>query len=383
MLNEKVAVIFDRKKVAEKRGLGKVEIRIYISRKERKYISMGDVSANEWKTFAESPKVKIERQRCEQILAAMNVLGEEMSIQRFDTFYYGCGTFELPKRIAETKVNQKPSLDFIKYMKECIDNEDIREGTRKHKICTWEALKRFGKIKTVNDLTKKNLVAFDQWLHDGTRTDVSVHTYHKHLHTYTHRLYIEERIPIDPYSQVKFKRGRSKEREPLTEKELLKMRKMKLEGKMEHVRDLFVFAAYTGLAFSDVKAFDFKKMVEQEGKMYYIDGSRIKTDSRFFTPILKPAMDVLVKYNYKLPKISNQKANDYLHLIEAALGLNKTLTFHIARHSFATLALAHDIPIENVARMLGHQNIRTTQIYAKVLKTTIERHAMNLQNAIK
>ncbi|EGQ11813.1 integrase/recombinase XerD [Prevotella dentalis DSM 3688] len=55
----------------------------------------------------------------------------------------------------------------------------------------------------------------------------------------------------------------------------------------------------------------------------------------------------------------------------------------MARHSFATLALAHDVPIENVARMLGHQNIRTTQIYAKVLKTTIERHAISLQKAIR
>lgn len=383
MLNQKVAVIFDRKKVAEKRGSGKVELRIYISRKERKYISFGDVAANEWEKFAKSPKVVMERQRCEQILAAMNLLGEELTIQRFDSFYYGCGTVEIPRKLTSHYPKAKSALDFIQYMKECIDNEDIQEGTRKHKICTWEAIKRFGHIKTVDDLTKKNLVAFDQWLHDGTRGDVAIHTYHKHLHIYTHRLYIEEKIPIDPYSQVKFKRGKCNEREPLTEKELLKMRNMKLDGKMEKVRDLFVFAAYTGLAYCDVRAFDFDKMTEQEGNMVYIDGSRIKTGSKFFTPILRPAMDVLKKYHFCLPKLSNQKANDYLHLIEAALGLNKRLTFHVARHSFATLALAHDVPIENVSRMLGHQNIRTTQIYAKVLKTTVERHAVSLQKAIK
>lgn len=332
MLNNKVAVIFDRKKVAEKRGCGKVELRIYINRKERKYISLGDVTSSKWETFAKSPKVVMERQRCEQILAAMNLLGEELTIQKFDTFYYGCGTIEVPKKVVSPKVRIKASLDFIQYMKECIDNEDIREGTRNHKKCTLEAIKRFGQIKTVDDLTKKNLVAFDQWLHDGTRSDVSVHTYHKHLHIYTHRLYIEEKIPVDPYTQVKFKRGKSNEREPLTEKELQKMRKMKLDGKMEHVRDLFVFAAYTGLAYCDVQAFDFEKMTEQEGNLFYIDGSRIKTGSKFFTPILKPAMDVLIKYHYHLPKLSNQKANDYLHLIEAALGLNKTLTFHVAKH---------------------------------------------------
>ena len=93
-------------------------------------------------------------------------------------------------------------------------------------------------------------------------------------------------------------------------------------------------------------------------------------------------MEVLEKYGYELPKISNQKANDYLHVIEAQLGFIHNLTFHVARHTFATLALSHDVPIENVARMLGHQDIKTTQIYAKVLRSTIERHAEALQGAL-
>ena len=190
-------------------------------------------------------------------------------------------------------------------------------------------------------------------------------------------------IPTDPYTQVKCSRGKSKERRPLLEEELTKMRKLKLDEKTGNVRDLFIFSAYTGLAFCDVMAFDFETMTEHEGKLFYIDGSRLKTGTQFFTPILKPAMEVLKKYHFSLPKISNQKANDYLHIIQAAMKLNKNLTFHVARHSFATLALTHDVPIENVARMLGHQNIRTTQIYAKVLKTTIERHAISLQKAIR
>ena len=123
-------------------------------------------------------------------------------------------------------------------------------------------------------------------------------------------------------------------------------------------------------------------MVEQIGDMYYIDGSRLKTGSNFFTPILPPAMEILEKYNYTLPKISNQKANDYLHIIESRLGINKPITFHVARHSFATLALTHDIPIEKVARMLGHKDIKTTQIYAKILKSTVANHASDLAKAI-
>ena len=64
------------------------------------------------------------------------------------------------------------------------------------------------------------------------------------------------------------------------------------------------------------------------------------------------------------------------------MGLNKPVTFHLARHSFATLSLSHDIPIEKVARMLGHKDIKTTQIYAKVLKSTIANHASDLSKSI-
>ncbi|KXU59762.1 MULTISPECIES: tyrosine-type recombinase/integrase [Prevotella] len=375
MAKQEVVVIYDRKKVAAKRGKGKVEVRVYISRTERKYISLGDVAPDELENFVSSSKVLAIKKRCEQILAAMSVLDDKLSVEKFDSYYYETGDNPFAK--------SKNSVNFLQYMEQSIKQENIREGTRKHKICTLEAIRRFGQIKTTKDLTRENLVAFDQWLRDGTRSDVAINNYHKNIRIYTKRLATENVINIDPYDLVKFKRGKCKEREPLSEAELKKLRTIKLEGKLDKVRDLFVFAAYTGLAYCDVQSFSFDTMTELQGTLYYIDGSRLKTGSKFFTPILKPAMEVLKKYDFKLPRISNQKANDYLHLIQAAMKLNKNLTFHIARHSFATLALAHDVPIENVARMLGHQNIRTTQIYAKVLKSTIERHAVNLQKAIR
>ena len=170
-------------------------------------------------------------------------------------------------------------------------------------------------------------------------------------------------IPADPYERVKLSRGKSKERQPLTEDELDKLRTIKLSKPMDHVRDLFIYSAYTGLVYCDVQVFNFEQMTEKIGKIYYIDGERLKTGTKFFTPILNPAMQVLKKYDYNLPKITNQKGNEYLHLIQHAMGLRKSLTFHVARHSFATLAISHGVPIEDVVRMLGHEDIRTTQIF--------------------
>ena len=119
--------------------------------------------------------MKAERRKCEQIVGAMELLGNEMTIATFDAYYYGAEqqpTFiSSPKKIAPTKpkVKVQPSINFIEYMKEHIEAEDISEGTRKHKQCTLDALKRFGKIQKLTDLTSNNLVAFDEWLLRGVK----------------------------------------------------------------------------------------------------------------------------------------------------------------------------------------------------------------------
>ena len=122
-----------------------------------------------------------------------------------------------------------------------------------------------------------------------------------------------------------------------------------------------------------IAMFNYDTMTEVHADFCYIDGSRMKTGSKFFTPILPPAMSVLKKYNYKLPIISNQKINDYCHIIQADLTINKSITCHIARHSFATLMLTYGISMEKVQRMLGHKNITTSQLYGKILKSNVER----------
>ena len=381
MKKDIVTVIYDRKKTSTRRGKGKVEARIYLSRTERKYITLGEATPEEWEQYEREDKFADIRKRYEDILVALEVLGKDMTIASFNVC---AGLEEAVPQEKKEKKSFNPSLDmnFIEYLENTIEAEDIRIGTRKHKKCVVDALKSFGKINKLSDLTAANIMAFDHWLRDGSRTDVTIYGYHKNVKCYTKQLRMADMIPYDPYNKVKIKRGKCKERQPLSEKELKKMRDAKLDGKMERVRDLFIFAAYTGLAFCDTQLFDFDTMTEKVGRMYYINGERLKTGSSFFTPILQPAMDVLKKYKYDLPTISNQKANDYLHLIQAQLKINKNLTFHVARHSFATLALAHDVPIENVARMLGHQDIKTTQVYAKILHSTIERHAVSLASSI-
>lgn len=381
----KVSVVFDRKKRFAKTGNGRLEVVVELGRKTNKYITVADATPETWEAVAGGETVMKKVKECEKILDWMCTIDEDLTVENFNTYYK---RLEVKESIMEKPKNTfngfDQSMDFVQYMKKSVSVESLAPGTLRNKMVLISAVEEFGKLKTLADLTPANIMLFDHWLRqDGTRSDITIYgNYHKKLRKFIRQLVMAEMIPRDPYSNLKIPKGRSKERKPLTERELLVIRSLKLNRKLERARDLFIFCAYTGLSYIDSQVFDFKTMTEKVDGVYYIDGNRIKTGSEYFTPILKPAMEVLEKYDYKLPKISNQKENDYLHVIEALLNLNKSMTTHVARHSFATMILSHNVPMDNVSKMLGHRRITTTQLYAKVLKSTIEHNTKKLQDEI-
>lgn len=110
-----------------------------------------------------------------------------------------------------------------------------------------------------------------------------------------------------------------------------------------------------------------KEWIREEGGYKVIRSSRSKTDVSFISVLLPEAEEVALWYDYKLPKISNQKYNDYIKVIAEAVEITKNLTSHVARHTYATYLLNRDVPIETVSRALGHANIKQTQHYARML----------------
>ena len=383
-----VRVVFDRRKRVEATGKGNVEIIIQLSRLAVKKIIVDSMTPEEWEVYKDAPYLKKDVANYEKIVNAMELLGEDMTVDNFnkhigvDTPVRNTSKKKSKESVAETK-DERINESFLDFMHDAIVKEKSAATTKRQKFVALDALRRWGGIVTFADISIKKLREYDAWLReDGTRTDVAVNNYHKRTKMYVRQAYEKGIIDKDYYSMVHFPRGKCKERNPLTEAELMKLRTVELPQREARVRDLFIFSAYTGLAFCDAQAFDFFTMTEQRGDMFYIDGSRMKTGTKFYTPILPPAMEVLKRYNFELPKISNQKGNDYLRIVKSIAGIRKPLTFHVARHSFATLSLSHDVPIEKVARMLGHTDIKTTQIYAKILKSTIENYATELSRAI-
>lgn len=150
--------------------------------------------------------------------------------------------------------------------------------------------------------------------------------------------------------------------------------------RLEQVTDIFLFCCYTGLAYVDVNKLSGQHLVIGMDGNRWISIKRSKTNSRSSIPLLPAAEQILNKYHQPredqdtrlLPVISNQKLNAYLKEIAKHCKLNKRLTFHLARHTFATtVTLSNGVPIESVSRMRGHRSLKTTQIYAKVVDRKI------------
>ena len=187
-------------------------------------------------------------------------------------------------------------------------------------------------------------------------------------------------MEVNPFQGIKFS-AKATTREFLSEKELTTLMKKDFEvERLNVVRDIFVFCSLTGLAFSDVAALRPEHISVDDQGNYWIHKARQKTKNMCSIPYLESARAIADKYREHptcvakgvvLPVLSNQRMNSYLTEIADCCGIKKSLTTHIARHSFACLALANGVSMEIIARMLGHSDIKTTKIYAKVLQQDV------------
>ena len=368
MESKYVTVIYNRRKEVERTGVGTICLSVFGTRECRKIIQVGTATPDKFDEVVKSPEVQEKIRYYDTIANYMVIAGIPITIANLNNL------LENGKNIIVQSKCYIKTLDlFTNYLAK---ESGFKQKTLEKKSHTLELIQEFGKMKTLGDITPERLKEFDEWLHDGgKRTDVTVYVYHKNLKKWCRMAFEDGYLEESPYKKVHFTKGKSKERLPLSQEELDRIATLELTGNADRARDMFIFAAYTGLALCDVLTFDYNKMTETHNGNVYISGSRLKTSTPFFTPIMKPAMQVLKKRNFHLPYMCDQKVNDYLKLIKDWARIQKPLTFHIARHTFATLALANGIPVDNVSKMLGHTNIATTQIYAKTLKSTIMTNA--------
>jgi integrase len=182
----------------------------------------------------------------------------------------------------------------------------------------------------------------------------------------------------DPFLNIRF-HMEPVNRGFLTDEEILKIANKDFGiGRLELVRDVFVFSCFTGLAYIDVYNLAPENIVTLNGKQWIMT-KRQKTSVETNVLLLDIPKSIIAKYSGKtyrdgklFPMLTNQKLNSYLKEIADICGIKKNLTFHLARHTFATMSLSKGVPIESVSKMLGHTNIKTTQLYARITNKKIE-----------
>lgn len=391
MIQKKLSidVIFDRKHLATSSTsanpvAGLIQLRCRYDGKYL-YIAVASVYADQ---FGRKVKGKIVgdtvhgRPDAEEIndsiaLLRKNVLEEYNRCQRIGV------SFDLGK--IDPKTDSVDKRDFIGWMAERAKGSDRAAGTITAHLNVISVIRQFGKIKTFADLKKSNIDALDRWLitKKNRRTGQPIGTpyraiIHRLLHHYIKDAIYLDLIVDDPYAKFQMPKGKTKDREFLTEKEVELIRAYQADDEYRPkyhkryllARDLFIIQCYTGLSFSDLMTTDWA--AAKADPDHIIRSQRKKTEIDFSIKLLPPVIEVLERYKWKMPSIHIATYDFRLRHIADKVGIKKNLSSHIGRHTFATtFGLKLGVPLEVISKILGHADISTTQIYAKVLESQV------------
>ena len=278
----------------------------------------------------------------------------------------------------------KPDYSLMQAIEHQINNLKGRVGndiasntvkkyeTIKRKVQNYLVKKLNSNDVSLNELSSKFIYDFDAYLRIDEK--LSHNAIAKNMQQFKRVIKValqNEWMVKDPFSNYKCS-PKETERGFLTEDELQELTNKKLNDRLDRVRDIFLFCCYTGLAYADVSKLSKQHFIKGDDGNTWIILSRTKSKSQALIPVLPKAAAIMAKYSNEvsnekiLPIISNQNLNKYLKEIVLETSITKRMSMHLARHTFATtVTLNKGVDIVSVSKMLGHKNLRTTQIYAK------------------
>lgn len=285
--------------------------------------------------------------------------------------------------------------NLIKDIEALVNITKTKATLQKYKV-TYTRLSEFMKFKyNISDINVKEIkyqFVCDFEVYLRTQANCSPNTTAKFIQFFKRVILIAQNngwMQHNPFANYKI-HFKKVDRGYLTDQELEIIKNKEFDIKrLEKVRDIFMFACWTGLAYVDTYKLTYDNIKTGVDGKLWIMTKRAKTDTVVTVPLLDVPLSIIEKYRGKqdnkvLPTLSNQKMNSYLKEIATVCGIEKRLSFHLARHTFAsTTTLAKGVSIEAVSKMLGHTNIRTTQIYARVTENLISNEMSSLSSKLK
>ena len=363
-----IRVLFDRKNQATAKKSALIQLEVLYCKK-RKFIGTG---VKVFKGQFKNGRV-VGRADADSLNDKINAL-----CRKVNDIYTEClnthSTFTLSMLDAQSASSTGAS--FLDFIAKRTEEKRASYSTYRQNRLFLNIMQSFGLVRTFADITLPNVRAFDDWLKSQISTHTgkplegnSIKSYHGRFRAFINEAISYGIIKENPYTQFKQGRFKTKPRTYLTMEEINIIRTWTPpRPSYQQAIDLFIIQCYTGLSYSDLMKTDFTKTEEHDGMLIIPRTTRIKTGTQYYMMLLPPVIEILDRNQWQLPKISLSYYGDLLASIDKYTGINKHLTSHVGRHTFATtVALGSGIPIEVVSKMLGHTNIQTTQIYAKIL----------------
>lgn len=368
MDNVVLSYVFDRKGVTKsnpkKEAL--IQIKIYepVSR-VRKYISTGEyILRSQYSpvgagglSIIKHPNAAVIKNRLDNMFV------------KVQTFVYSekCQSMEDVSRWDEKAIQSTQNI--VEFMKDDIFRRNGAHSPTNGQRSLISRLEEYGKLKTFSDLSLANIEGFDEHLRKTIKTQPTLHMRHSALKNFVERARKLGYVEKNPYDNFICRRGKHKDSVYLIESEVNQIIEYQATGKMQLVKDLFLFQCYTGLAFTDMQSFKETNIRVINGQKE-IHGQRNKTGVPYVVLFLPKAEEIAQKYDYHFPSISLTGYNDYIKLMVDSIGIKKKVTSHSARHTFATYLINKGISIEAIPKILGHTNITQSLAYARMLGVT-------------
>lgn len=404
-LNYTFNTLIWQNKAKIKNGIAPIYIRITIDGKRTEISTKKSIEPDKWNSTSQSVKGNNEEAR--KINQHLRLLIGEIEKIHFKFSQEDCiPTPELIKQklqSTEEKPKYKTILEAFEYhnlkMEETVNIGSmslktlVRYRISKNKIESFIKYNYKLKDMALPDIRLSFATDFEHYLLTVDRIHKNTaHKYIKILKKIMNMSVGLDWITSNPLNQFKCS-YQNPEIEILNQDEINKIMNKKISiPRLDEVRDVFIFCCYTGFAYSDVYEFDNNAITIGLDGEYWLNKNRQKTGTKESVPLLPIPLQIIQKYknhpycvknNKMLPVNSNQRYNAYLKEIADICHINKKITTHIARHTFATtITLANGVPIESVSSMLGHTSIRTTQIYAKVVEQKVSDDMKSLREKL-
>lgn len=287
-------------------------------------------------------------------------------------------------RANETRVSRN-ATEWLDWLSDAIKSQrGIASNTLAHHDAMRRSLEEWGGMKTFADVRPDVVREYINWLYDRTVrrvvdgmpsdvpiSDAGVYGYTKYFRKFVRLAQEDGLVSQRALKGVDFRKGTPSERVALSDEQIARWMAVELDNPyLIDARDRFVVQMATGLAFQDMIDTDFSRM-QKIRDTWTLSGRRGKTEKPFFIVILPMAIEILQRWDGKVPSISNQRYNDYLGEVAKIAGIKTKVTSHIGRHTYACYILRHGVRIEAVQKALGHSRIQTTQIYANLVNNDV------------